>query len=260
VLGVALIGFQVMSAASFGLEEMEFKQLIPKLIGTFLLMNMSIFAIDAIIGLSNAMIHAVESIYSSNSVWEILKSVSDLSGGYGFVALLIMVVFLILALMLIVFYVLRIVTLYVGAVLSPIVALLQIIPGFKDFSLTATKAYIVNIFLLFIHVIILTLAATLFESVKLEGGSGSFNPVMAMIVGVATLLALLKTQSVLMHMSYVSAGPRALRKLSSQFMNGVSYTTSKIQSSRSSRQLASDNTKSSGSSSKPKTTTKEGYK
>ena len=260
VLGVALIGFQVMSAASFGLEEMEFKQLIPKLIGTFLLMNMSIFAIDAIIGLSNAMIHAVESIYSSNSVWEILKSVSDLSGGYGFVALMIMVVFLILALMLIVFYVLRIVTQYVGAVLSPIVALLQIIPGFKDFSLTATKAYIVNIFLLFIHVIILTLAATLFESVKLEGGSGSFNPVMAMIVGVATLLALLKTQSVLMHMSYVSAGPRALRKLSSQFMNGVSYTTSKIQSSRSSRQLASDNTKSSSSSSKPKTTTKEGYK
>jgi hypothetical protein len=83
---------------------------------------------------------------------------------------------------------------------------------------------------------------------------------MAMIVGVATLLALLKTQSVLMHMSYVSAGPRALRKLSSQFMNGVSYTTSKIQSSRSSRQLVSDNSKSSGSSSKPKTTTKEGYK
>ncbi len=260
VLGVALIGFQVMSAASFGFEELEFKQLIPKLVGTFLLMNMSIFFIDAIIGLSNAMIHAVEAVYSSQTVWDVLKSVSDLSGGYGFVALLIMVVFLILAVMLIIFYVLRIVTLYVGAVLAPIVALLQIIPGFKDFSITATKAYIVNIFLLFIHVIILTLAATLFASVKVEGGATPFNPVMAMIVGVATLLALLKTQSVLMHMSYVSAGPRAIRKLGTQFMNGVSYTTSKIQSSRSSRQVAGETAKSNSSSSKPKTTTKEGYK
>jgi uncharacterized membrane protein len=152
------------------------------------------------------------------------------------------------------------VTLYVGAVLAPIVALLQIIPGFKDFSITATKAYIVNIFLLFIHVIILTLAATLFASVKVEGGATPFNPVMAMIVGVATLLALLKTQSVLMHMSYVSAGPRAMRKLGTQFMNGVSYTTSKIQSSRSSRQVAGETAKSNSSSSKPKTTTKEGYK
>ncbi len=260
VLGVVLIGFQFMSAASFGFEELEFKQLIPKLVGTFLLMNMSIFAIDAIIGLSNAMIGAVQSVYQSQTVWEVLNSVADISGGFGFVALLIMVVFLILAVMLMVFYVLRIVTLYVGAVLSPIVALLQIIPGFKDFSLTATKAYVVNIFLLFIHVIILTLAATLLQSVKLEGGSGAFNPIMAMIVGVATLLALLKTQAVLMQMSYVSAGPRAMRKLSTQFMNGLSHTASKIQTARSTRAMSTDTATTARSSQKPKATTKEGYK
>lgn len=264
VLVVALIGFQFMSAASFGMEEVELKQLLPKLASTFLLMNMSIFAIDAIIGLSNAMISAVSSAYSATAVWDSLKLVADGSGGYGFVALVIMVVFLILALMLLIYYVLRIVTLYIGAVLSPLIALLQIMPGFKDFSLTAIKAYITNIFVLFIHVIILTLAATLFEGVRVEGGTTPFNPVMAMIIGVATLLALLKTQAVLMQMTYVSAGPRALRKLSNQFMNGVSYTTSKMQSARTSRSVAAESATSSGktttASSKPKTHTKEGYK
>ncbi len=264
ILAVALIGFQVMSAATFGLEEIDFKQLLPKFIATFLLMNMSIFAIDAVISLSNAMIKAVTSAYSSINVWDELKVVADGAGGYGFVALLVMVVFLILSLMLLIFYVLRIVTLYVGAVMAPIVVLLQLIPGFKDFSMTATKAYIVNIFVLFIHVIILTLAATLFEGVRMEGGDIPFNPVMAMIIGVAALLALLRTQAVLMQMTYVSAGPRAMRKMGSQFMNGVTYTTSRIQSTRRSRQFATETAGTNGGSNstprKPKSQTKEGYK
>jgi len=210
------------------------------------------------------MISAVTSAYSATTVWDSLKIVADGSGGYGFVALIIMVVFLILALMLLIYYVLRIVTLYIGAVLAPLIVLLQIMPGFKDFSLTAIKAYITNIFVLFIHVIILTLAATLFEGVKIKDGTTPFNPIMAMIIGVATLLALLRTQSVLMQMTYVSAGPRSLRKLSSQFMNGVSYTTSKMQNARSSRTSAAETATSRGNTSaastKPKTHTKEGYK
>lgn len=268
VLGVALIGFQVMSAASFGLEEMEFKQLLPKLIATFLLMNMSIFAIDAVISLSNAMISAVENIYSASTVWDTLKLVAEGSDTYGFVALLVMVVFLILSLMLLVFYVLRIVTLYVGAVLAPIVALLQIIPGFKDFSLTAIKAYIVNVFVLFLHVIILTLTATLFAGIRADSGTPN-NAIMSLIVGVAALLALLRTQAVLMQMTYVSAGPRAMRRLGTQFMNGVSYTTQAArkynrrlepQTDTFTPSRSSGRQTSSGSSSKPKTTTKEGYK
>lgn len=262
VLAVALIGFQVMSAATFGLEEMDFKQLLPKFIVTFLLMNMSIFAIDAVISLSNAMIHAVTSIYPSTTVWDTLTQIAGGSDSYGFVALLVMVVFLILALMLLIFYVLRIVTLYVGAVLAPVIVLLQLLPGFKDFSWTAIKAYTVNIFVLFIHVIILTLAATLFEGIR-SGSDVPNNAIMSLIVGIAAMLALLRTQAVLMQITYVSAGPRAMRKLGSQFMNGVSYTTQSAK--KYSRRLdpQPDTFTSSGSSSrqssKPKTITKEGY-
>jgi hypothetical protein len=259
VAAVALLGFQVMSSASLGLEEIEFKQLLPKLGATFLLMNMSIFAIDAIISLSNAMISAIETAYGSLSIWDALKSVADTAGAQGFVSLLVMVVFMILSVILLVYYVMRIVTLYIGAVLSPVVALLQVVPGFKDFTMTALKVYVSNIFVLFVHVIILTLAATLFNGLRLEGADPPYDPVMAMIVGVAALITLLKTQGVMMQMSYVSVGPRALRRLGGEFMNGVGYLSSKAGSSR---KLAGQEVtvgKSTGKS-KPRNVTKEGYK
>lgn len=261
---VALLGFQVMGSASLGLEEVEFKQLLPKLGATFLLMNMSIFAIDAIISLSNAMISAVESAYSSLSVWDALKSVADTAGGQGFVALLIMVVFMILSVILLVYYIMRIITLYIGAVLAPVVALLQVIPGFKDFTMTAVKIYISNIFVLFVHVIILTLAATLFDGLRQEGADPPYDPVMAMIVGVAALITLLKTQGVMMQLSYVSVGPRAIRKLGGEFMNGASYLAGKMKGNgrkqdtfTASNGGATVNTYRSAPRTKP---TKEGYK
>jgi type IV secretory pathway TrbL component len=222
-------------------------------------MNMSIFAIDAIISLSNAMISAIETAYGSLSIWDALKSVADTAGAQGFVSLLVMVVFMILSVILLVYYVMRIVTLYIGAVLSPVVALLQVVPGFKDFTMTALKVYVSNIFVLFVHVIILTLAATLFNGLRLEGADPPYDPVMAMIVGVAALITLLKTQGVMMQMSYVSVGPRALRRLGGEFMNGVGYLSSKAGSSR---KLAGQEVtvgKSTGKS-KPRNVTKEGYK
>lgn len=50
---------------------------------------------------------------------------------------------------------------------------------------------------------------------------------MSMVVGLATVMALLKTQGVMMQFSYASMGARNTRKLGGQFMNGVSYMTSK---------------------------------
>lgn len=231
VLVVALLGFHIMSATTLGFEELEFKHLLPKLGLTFLAMNVSMFLIDFIISLSNAMISAIESAFNSLSVWDALSGVVSKAGGQGIVALMIMVVFLVLATILLVYYIMRIVTLYVGAILSPLVILLSSVPGFRDFSATAIKAYITNIFVLFVHVIILMLAATLFVGLN-KGGDNPFDPVMTMIVGVASILTLLKTQGVMMQLSYVSVGPRALRKLGGQFMNGVHYTTDKMRSSR----------------------------
>ena len=254
VAGIALIGFQFMSAASLGLEEVSLKQLLPKLVGTFLLMNMSIFAIDAIISLSNVMIGAVENAYSSLSVWDALTGVAGGADSYGLVSLLVMVVFLILATILLVYYVMRIVTLYVGAILAPIVALLQVIPGFKDFFMTAMKTYISVIFVLFVHVIILTLSATMFEGIRAEDAEQPFDPVMATVIGVAAMIALLKTQSVMQQLTFVSVGPKAMRKMTKQFMNGVTYSQKKYKSSRTSAG------KTATSSGKPKLQTKEGYK
>lgn len=230
VLVVALIGFHVMGAASLGLNEIDFKHLLPQLSLTFLLMNTSIFAIDAIIALSNAMIKALNAAFSSVSVWDVLTKIVNGADGMGLVALLIMIVFTILSVILLVYYVMRLVTLYIGAVLSPLVILLAVIPGFRDFAITAVKTYLTTIFVLFIHVVILLLAASLFGNAA--GGGLSSNTLMAMIVGIATLITLLKTQGVLMQMSYVSVGPRALKKMGGQFMNGVSYTTQKIKTAR----------------------------
>ena len=94
--------------------------------------------------------------------------------------------------------------------------------------MTAMKAYLMTVFVLFVHVIILTLASSLFDGLGRD--DGVYDPVMAMIIGVASLVALLKTQGVMMQISYVSVGPKALRKLGGQFMNGVHYTTGKARS------------------------------
>jgi hypothetical protein len=232
VLVVALLGFHVMSFATFGLEEIEFKHMLPKIGLVFLLVNTSIFAIDGVIGLTNAMISAVNAAYPAKSVWETLTTVVNQQGTMGLAALLIMVVFLILSVMLMIYYVLRLVTLYIGAVLSPIVFLLWLVPGFKDFSEAAAKIYLGTIFVLFIHVVILELAATIFAGMSVGSGEPALNPIMSMVVGVATILALLKTQSVLTQLSYMSMGPKTAMKLGGMLTNVVSHYAGRVKKSR----------------------------
>jgi hypothetical protein len=223
VVVVALIGFQVMSASTFGLDEIEFKHLLPRIGLTFLLMNTSIFLIDGFIRLSNVLIAAISKAGDGTTVWSTLTEVVEGSGGQGVAALLIMFAFLIFSVILLVYYVSRLVTLFIGAVVSPLVILIWLVPGFRDFSETAMKSYLTTIFVLFIHVVILLLAASLFSGMSAGSGSTTPNTLIAMVTGLATIIALLKTQGVMMQFSYVSLGPRSMRQLGSQFMNGVSY-------------------------------------
>lgn len=227
ILVVALIGFHVMSASSFGFDEIEFKHLLPRLGLAFLLINTSIFFIDAIIELSNVLITAINNVSGASSVWSTLTSVVKESGGQGAAALIIMVVFLILAVMLLVYYVGRLVVLFLGAVLAPLVVVLWLIPAFRDFAASAVKTYITTIFVLFVHVVTLQLAASLFTGMSATSGNDVPNTLMAMVIGLATAIALLKTQGIMMQFSYVSMGAKNARKLGSQFMNGVSYMTGK---------------------------------
>jgi hypothetical protein len=159
VLVVALLGFHVMSFSSLGLEEIEIKHMLPKLALVFLLVNTSIFAIDAIIGLSNMMITAINAAYPSKSVWDSLNGVVNQQSSFGLV--------------------------------------------------------------LFINVVILELAASIFSGMSAASPDHSLNPLMAMIVGIATLLALLKTQSVLLQLSYASNGARTMTELGGQLTNVI---------------------------------------
>lgn len=223
VIVVALLGFHVMSASTFGLDELEFKHLLPRIGLIFLIMNTSIFIIDGFITVSNVLIEAVVAISGASTVWATLTDVLEQAGAQSLAALLLMLAFLILTVVLLVFYVARLVGLFIGAVLSPLVAMIWLVPGFRDFVETAFKTYLVTIFVLFVHVVILQLAASLFTGLSASSGNDVPNTLMAMIVGLATVLALLKSQGLMMQFSYVSMGARNMRKLGGQFLNGVNY-------------------------------------
>lgn len=227
VVVVALLGFHVMSASSFGFDEVDLKHLLPRIALVFLLINTSIFAIDAIIGLSNALITAISKVGGSSTVWGTLIKVVGDSGGQGIAALLIMLAFLIFTVILLVYYVGRLVTLFLGTVLAPFVLMVWLVPGFRDFSETAIRAYITTIFVLFVHVVILQLAASLFTAMSVVSDNDVPNTLIAMVTGLATIIALLKTQGVMNQFSYVSLGPRSMRQLGGKFINGVSHMTSK---------------------------------
>ena len=187
VLVVALLGFHVMSYATLGLEEIEFKHLLPQIGLAFLALNTSIFAVDALISLSNAMIHALYAAFPGTTVWQALTDVTKQSAAMGLVALLIMVVFLIFSVILVVYYVTRLVTLYLGAILSPLIVLLWLLPGFKDFAIAAAKTYLVTIFVLFVHVMILLLAASIFAGMVPSARIKPSTRLWRLVVGVATL-------------------------------------------------------------------------
>jgi hypothetical protein len=222
VLVVALLGFQVMSSTALGLDEVDIKQLLPQLAVMFLLINISIFAIDAVISLSNAMINALRAGFPTLSIWNSLVTLTQNASDIGLVASLFLLAFLVLTVMLLVYYVLRLVTLYAGAVLAPVVLVLWLIPAFKDFVIAAIKTYLVTIFVLFVHVVLLLIAGAMFEGMLENGGAdSSTNVLMALLVGMGTLVALLKTQSVMRDLSYAASAPRAARELGGQFIKGV---------------------------------------
>lgn len=221
VVVVALLGFHIMSATSFGFEEIEIKHMLPQLALIFLLINTSIFAIDAVISLSNGMIKALQSGFASTDIWGVLIEMTKKSSDLGLAGLLIMMGFIVLSLILLIYYVGRLLTLYIGAILAPIVLLVWLIPAFKDFALAALKTYVVTIFVLFVHVVIWLLAASIFTGMMAGDNSGQPNTIMALIVGVATIVTLLKTQSVMKEFSYAASVPRAAREISSQFIRSA---------------------------------------
>ncbi|MEO5949878.1 MAG: pilin [Candidatus Saccharimonadales bacterium] len=232
ILVVILLGFHIMSASSLGIDELEFKHLIPQLILIFMLMNSSIFLIDGIVSLSNGMINALKAGFSISSVWDSLKLVAEQSKDMKLAALLVFIVFIVLSIILLIYYILRLVILYIGAVLAPLVLLLWLVPSFKDFAINALRTYLTTVFVLFIHVVILVLAASIFNGMIQNDPHKVLDPVMSTLVGVATLLALLKTEHSMSSLVVASAGARSARRLGGQFMYGIDQATSRFRDSR----------------------------
>jgi len=225
VLVVALLGFHVMSVSTFGFDEIEFKHLWPRLVLVFLALNTSIFAIDGVIELSNAMIHAVNLANGTTSLWDALINVVKQSAELGLASLLIMLLFTIFSVVLVIYYLGRLITLYIGAVLSPLILLLWLIPGFRDFSETAFKTYIMTVFVLFVQVVVLIISGSLIAGVIVGSPTQTTGTLMPMVTGVAAMYAVLKVPSVMTRLSFASMGPRSARQLGGQFVNGISYMT-----------------------------------
>ena len=227
VLVVALLGFHVMGASTFGFDEIDVKQLLPRFALIFLLLSTSIFAIDLVIEFSNVMVHAITLTNGTTSLWNSLTDVVKQSAELGFPSLLLMLLFTIFAVILVFYYLCRLLTLYIGAILSPLVLLLWLIPGFRDFSETAAKTYIMTIFVLFVQVLVLIVAGSLIEGVVVGSPTQTAGTLMPMLTGAVAMYFAVKVPFFMEKLSFASMGPRSARQLGGQFINGISYISAK---------------------------------
>jgi hypothetical protein len=220
-LVIAILGFQFMSASTFGFEELELKKLLPRIGLAFLGANMSIFIIDTVIQLSNSLVTAILSATGGlNQAW-ITSAFNPASldlDQIAFITLIFMILFVILAAVLLLFYITRLITIAVGAVLSPFIFLLWALPRFADFAEMAAKSYLVTIFSLFVHVVVIQLAASF---LTLPGQVGN-NSLISILVGIGLLFTLLKTQSFMIQLMFYNSGRAMMKRMAGQIMNVIS--------------------------------------
>lgn len=221
ILLIALLGLQFMSASTFGFEEGEFKQLLPRVGIAFLGANSSIFLIEWIISLCNSLVQTVITTTGGlTNAWvlnavELLKIID---GDAAIITLIFMLLFVILSAVLLLFYIMRLITLSLGAVLSPLLFLLWAMPKFSDFAEISAKTYITTIFTVFVHVVMIQLASA-FLTLPDQVGT---NSLLSILIAIGLLFMLLKTPSVMVQMMFYNTGRGALRKMGGQIMNVIS--------------------------------------
>ena len=234
VLVIALLGFRVMGASSFGYGDVSLKELMPKIGLSFVLANTSIFLIDWTVELSQAMVHAVlDATGGLGNAW-ILNAFDpgSLTGGTTLlVTLVFMVVFVMLAVVLLLFYIARLMLLAFGAVMSPLVCLLWLVPGMEGFAVSSFKAYLVTVFTLFAHVVIIQLASA-FLTVPGQAGS---NPLISVLIGIAMFTILLKGTASATQLMLASQTANVFKKVGGQFMNAASGTSAVAAAGRGTR-------------------------
>ena len=220
-LVVALLGLHVMSASSFGFGELSLKELFPRIGLAFLVANTSIFLIDWILTFCNTLVHAVLSATGGiGNAWILNAFNPDalISGQTTLITLIFMVIFIVLAVTLLLFYIGRLIMIAFGAVISPLVSLLWLIPSFTGFAGNAITMYLITIFSLFVQVVIIQLASAF---LTIPGQDGT-NPIISVLIGVALLSILLKSTATTVQLALSSQTAGAVKKIGGQIMNVVS--------------------------------------
>lgn len=218
---IALLGLQFMSASTFGFEELEIKQLLPRIGLAFLGANASIFLADWIVlscnKLTQAVLHATGGL---DHAWVInaINPTTMITGTTALITVIFLLLFIILATVLLLFYISRLILISFGAAISPFIFLLWALPKTADFAEISAKSYIVGVYTVFVQVVIIQLASAFFSTPDVTGG----NPIIAILVGVGLLFTLLKTPGTLMQLVFYTTSKGAVKKIGGQIMNVIS--------------------------------------
>ncbi len=219
LLVIALVGLHFMSASSFGFEEAELKQLLPRVGLAFLGANSSLFLADYVVQTCNVMVKTViDQTGGLTSAWVLnaVNPVTFLTGNTPLITLVFLVIFLIAAIVLLLIYVSRLIFIFLGAVMSPLIFLLWAMPKTADFASAAFKTYFVTVFMAFVHVVIFQLAASF---LTLPGNTT--NSLVSIAVAIGLFFTLLKVPSVMMQLVLYSSGTTIFKRVSGQIMNAV---------------------------------------
>lgn len=217
VLVVGLLGLHFMSASTLGFEEVELKQLLPRIGLAFLGANTSLFLADFVIQICNTLVTAVLNLTGGlNHAWilDAINLQSLLNNQIPLITLIFLLIFLIVSIVLLLLYITRLITISLAAVLSPLIFLLWLIPRFSDFSEIAIKSYLVTVFTVFVHIVIIQLAGSF---LTMPGNSN--NSLISIAVAIGLFFMLLRTPSFLMQLVFFNSGKAIIRKIGGQVMN-----------------------------------------
>ena len=225
---VALLGFHVMSAETLGFEQVEIRKLLPRIGIAFLGANISLFLCDYVVITCNALVKGVlDSTGGLNQAWVTNAiTIQNLSNpqSVSIITLLFLVIFLILAMLLLFMYVARLIFVSLGAVLSPLIFLLWTLPKFSDFAEISVKSYVVSVFTIFVHVVVIQLAASFLTLPQATG-----NSLISIATAIGLFFVLLKIPQMLMQMVFYTSGIRSFGRMGTSIINILSSTNSSSQ-------------------------------
>lgn len=223
VIVVALLGLHFMSASSLGFDEVELKQLLPRIGLAFLGANVSLFLADYVIITCNALVKTMLDATGGLNQAFIVDAINPatlITGTTPLITLIFMIIFLIVSIVLLFMYIGRLIVISLGAVLAPFVFLLWTLPKFADFAEISIKSYVVTVFSIFVHVVIIQLASSF-----LALPAHTNNSLISVAVAVGLFLTLLKTNSIIMQLIFYNSGRGMFKKIGGQIINVIATDT-----------------------------------